>query len=84
MTDSELLALVRSYDVGEITRAEFQARARGLSDTDLLKVSRILDGRSDREVPIAVEARNRSQRVIRFSALRLILSGHGRSSGVRR
>jgi hypothetical protein len=51
MTDFQLLALVRSYDVSEITLAEFQARVRGLSNMDLLKISRILNAPSDSEAP---------------------------------
>jgi hypothetical protein len=57
MTEFQLLALVRSYDVGEITLAEFQARVRGLLNTDLLKISRTLNGRSDSDAP-ALRAAN--------------------------
>jgi hypothetical protein len=40
--ETDLIALVESFDSGEINRREFQQRVRALPDHGILAVSRIL------------------------------------------
>jgi hypothetical protein len=42
MTNCELVALVRQYDLGEITRGEFQAKVSYFAECLLLRIANIL------------------------------------------